>query len=72
MTEMIERVAQAILREKQNNRSAFPCNLDLARAAIEAMRVPTKAMEDVARSTADPWCESWPLMIDAALRETEE
>lgn len=36
--EMIERVANAILAEQESNRSAFPSNLDLARAAIKAMR----------------------------------
>jgi hypothetical protein len=38
MSEMVERVAAAILAEQQNNKSAFPSNLDLARAAIVAMR----------------------------------
>jgi hypothetical protein len=36
MSEMIERVALAILAEQE--KSAFPNNLDLARAAIASMR----------------------------------
>lgn len=42
MSTMVERVALAILRESE--KEAFPNNLNLARAAIEAMLEPTAAM----------------------------
>lgn len=79
MTTMIEKVAEAILREQQNNRSAFPDNRDLARAAIEAMIEPTERMIAEGESAASfgigrPADEEalprvWKWMIEAALKE---
>ena len=40
-----------------------------ARAAIEAMIEPTPAMIEAAQYTADPYIESWPVMIQASLKE---
>lgn len=74
MSEMIERVAKAILEEQRKNRSGFPDNRDLARAAIEAMREPTKAMLDASyRRNDDNDSEEATLanyqdMIDEALK----
>lgn len=71
MSEMVERVAAAILAEQETNRSAFPSNLDLARAAIEAMRVPTQAMIDACDlniPTEGTITGVWADMIDAALK----
>lgn len=64
---MIERVAKAL--EKNLEGKEFSSFEDAARAAIEAMREPTPKMIEAAQSTADPYCESWPVMIDAALSE---
>ncbi len=86
MTDMVTRVAAAILAEAQNMGAlafTLPIERRLAIAAINAMRDPTKAMlkavEDeeekrgyvyAAGETMD--CElSWPVMIDAALKETD-
>ncbi len=63
MSDMIERVAKAICGPED------PCRLDLARAAIEAMREPTDAMcgaWDVGDTPEAKPC--WQAMIDEALR----
>ena len=67
MSEMIERVAKAILKEQQTNRSAFPDSRDIARAAIEAMREPTSAMAKAAYRDDAPQVV-WRDMIDEALK----
>jgi len=70
MSEMIERVAKAILEEQRKNRSVFPSNIDLARAAIEAMREPTCDMLN-AGWRKDGWPLSYRAAIDAALGKTD-
>lgn len=78
-SDMVERVRLAIEKEqasKWNNLVA--CRLeDLARAAIEAMREPTEAMESAffdAHSDAETFFaepgDCWRAMIDAALQES--
>ena len=80
MSEVIERVARAIV-ERRHGKGAmvYGENLADARAAIEAMREPTKAMERVgAREAAllDPATHNaettaysvWFFMIDIALK----
>lgn len=70
MSEMIERVALAI------SGSNDPANIltihrDRAKAAIEAMREPTKAMVSAGYDEADGshlWREVWKAMIDEALK----
>lgn len=82
MTTMIEKVAAAILDEQEKNRSAFPDNRDLARAAIKAMRDPTSEMVKVGLSfnpVASPSMASavpayilrlrYSAMMDAAITE---
>ena len=73
-SEMEQRVAKAILAEQE--KEAFPNNLNLARAAIEAMREPTKAMNQAGRQKAyylgaylgdGAMALVWREMIDAAL-----
>lgn len=89
MTEMIERVARAIY-EKRNGAGCRPWTrqnaayqapyLDDARAAIEAMRIPTEAMrkayndEDIVGYSPDPCNHDlvWKTGIDAALNENGE
>ncbi len=68
MSEMVERVAKAIA----NNSNLYGCDpKNIARAAIEAMREPTEAMEKAVSGDEhidqDPRYY-WPLMIDAALK----
>lgn len=85
MTEMIERVAAAIYAVQPHLNTGKPVpwleligplrekSIELARAAIEAMREPTEEMMDAGES-ADPTPERdtnairvWGRMIDAAL-----
>ena len=76
MTNMIERVADAIISQHDTYHSTF---LDSARAAIAAMREPTEAMVDAAVKDHDNHAshmtsyhcvmEAWRNMIDAALEE---
>lgn len=77
MSEMIERVAQAILQEQQTNRSAFPDTRDLARAAIEEMRRPTEAMITAGERHTDSYysedgdfMQGWQAAFNEALGET--
>lgn len=75
MSEMVEQVAKAIWELWSNIDGVYDqpawadlkekdkC-LDLARAAIEAMREPTKAMRLLGNDR-----EIWRAMIDAALRD---
>lgn len=68
-TEMIERIAKAIIKEGGflENRETMGFAQRYARAAIEAMREPTEAM---LQANGDDWHEgdaSWRRMIDAAL-----
>ena len=82
MSEMVERVARAILDNVPtiSERGAYdPADLQrCARAAIEAMREPTQAMvRTLYESHGKLWadCESavvWHAMIDAALNKTEK
>lgn len=72
---MIERVARA-LAENQCGRGAPPDDNDrsMARAAIEAMRVPTEAMVNAGYDVGyspDPLPTDlvWTAMVDAALKE---
>ena len=81
MSEMIERVARAMMKvllpiqtpeqaESQLTHDAYW--LDAARAAIEAMREPTNHMKAAAHQscfTCGGAGEHWPAMIDAALDE---
>ena len=77
MTEsMIERVARAI-RDLANSKYGFyvdiDASLELARAAIAAMRKPTPEMLEAGRSgsiDADhaPTSNAWACMIDEALK----
>lgn len=74
MSEMVERVARAIIARRGLPDGAV-VNLDSfyadARAAIEAMREPTAAMLDNAKPNMDSWSsnlEWWSKMIDGALR----
>ena len=67
-SEMEQRVAKAILAEQE--KEAFPNNLNLARAAIEAMREPTFAMNVAGRDSLESsghFAPAWRAMIDAAL-----
>lgn len=73
---MIERVAEAIQAEfdRISDLPDRPSNLVLARAAIEAMREPTKEMDESGRLCQpiydDPQPshrDFWKAMIDAAL-----
>lgn len=75
---MIERVARAICKEGSHccqNEGRPTCWAsgyeDAARAAIEAMRVPTPAMIEAGRWAAEEGGAEtiWSAMIDAALRE---
>lgn len=71
MSEMIERVAKAIMSEES------PDSLDqysaMARAAIEAMREPSRAMVEAMSKTVGenrdpaPTAAAWYAMIDVAL-----
>lgn len=80
MSEMVERVARAIALEDLDpeTRAAVDPDVwfvaesyyDLARAAIEAMREPTGAMEDAAfSSTLTIPKRGYQAMIDAALKD---
>lgn len=87
MTDMVTRVAEAIARKLQDEGVLDVYGVDLngiARAAIEAMREPTKAMLDavseeeerqgyVAAAYESMDAESaWPVMIDAALKDNAQ
>lgn len=67
MSEMVERVARAMYGNLDQRGDA----LVKAQRAIEAMREPTEAMVQAARTSA-PYdrdvTETWPLMIDEALK----
>lgn len=80
-SEMVERVARKFRELRQCDAPGFPCPFchwtevsgdetgcfTLARAAIEAMRDPTEAME--AAMYADLFRDVWQAMIDKALEE---
>ncbi len=78
MTDMIERVADAIMDQHDTLHSTF---LDLARAAIKAMREPTAAMMQAGCASNPPGQyhadtklseiigAEWQAMIDEALKE---
>ena len=74
MTNMIERVVQA-LRNAESYDASF---VDMARAAIEAMREPTSNQLDAGyaaiseRQCDDDLAFGWRAMIDEALRELRE
>jgi hypothetical protein len=83
MTDIVERVARAIRRQKfertgrlrcLDETSVTPEELGEARAAIAAMRDPTDAMVDAAYafSSGEGIPETmWTVMIDAALMEQQ-
>lgn len=66
MSEMIERVAWTVAWAIDEKDLSIK---DIARAAIEAMRVPTEEMEAVILVSGGLAAEDvWPAMIDAALK----
>lgn len=79
MTEMIERVAAAIYAVQPHLNTGKPVpwleligplrekSIELARAAIEAMREPTDEMADAVDETDTGIESAWRCMIDAAL-----
>jgi hypothetical protein len=69
MTEMVEKVARAIfIAAKENSSASWEGHISEARAAIEAMRTPTKAMLEV--GPPFPYMDEyvWKTMIDEALK----
>lgn len=75
MSEMVGRVARAIedvrARRRQFGNQGIPDSEAFARAAIEAMRVPTEAMVVEVLQTAArdvPAERMWQAMIDEALK----
>lgn len=75
MSEMIERVARAICRSDADwEGNSWKQHVNEARAAIEAMRVPTQEMKEAVRLVGGTQAlayglAAWPTMIDAALKE---
>jgi hypothetical protein len=81
MSEMLERVARAILKEERNLDLELSNDLTkqsyyrLARAAIAAMHEPTLEMRHAGRRVKSSWLveqeevEIWQSMIDAALND---
>lgn len=77
MSEMIERVARALVNRSEDRSLTHDVFWqELARAAIEAMREPSKAMKEAAAKIdtndmpyGDP-VYSWDVLISAALRDT--
>ena len=70
MSEMIDRVAEAIAKAERHESDAMYA--DMARAAIEAMREPTKEMEAAYLAACDKsgaclWRTAYRVLIDAAL-----
>ncbi len=68
--EMIERVANGIvqtLKDKGYGQCADRNGMELAKAAIEAMREPTEAMLNIDSNLG--YEMAWKRMIDAALKE---
>lgn len=81
MSEMVERVAKAIVARRKLPSGCsinWDCFREDARAAIEAMREPTEEMKNIdpAYYGRCPTCggveQSWPAMIDAALGDQGE
>lgn len=71
MSGMVERVARALVAFQQLPESAWVDHVDMARAAIEAMREPTQAMVEVGEPYAIEYSDfagGWRLAIDEALR----
>lgn len=68
MNEMIERVAQAICGD-DNPTNVLTIHRTRARAAIEAMREPTRGMSDAAAERVGQmsYADVWQAMIDAAV-----
>lgn len=73
MSEMIDRVAQAICGD-DNPANVLAIHRTRARAAIEAMREPTDAMSDAAaeRPGQMSYTDVWQAMIDAAVSSGDE
>lgn len=72
MSEMIKRIAQAILSKVPSGYGMRRDEAEIyARAAIEAMRKPTKEMIEAGDRGAmiRPASDTWTAMIDAALAE---
>jgi hypothetical protein len=81
MQSMIEKVARAIAEVNVSGSDLLHYSydkdsdgyLELARAAIEAMREPTEAMLDSTGGECRVWAPgAWVSMIDAALKENGE
>jgi hypothetical protein len=70
MTDMIERVAKAINDAMIKHGDYKPD--ELARAAIAAMREPTKAMKEAGFWEGSASLNNYRAMIDAALQETKQ
>jgi hypothetical protein len=73
MSEMVERVAMAICKAAREDLRCDGLTDDegeiFARAAIEAMREPTRQMEDAADEADErSHAATWEHMIDAALK----
>lgn len=74
MSEMVERVAKALVAWQQLPESAWVDHLDMARAAIEAMREPTYEMVLLTEGSermdivSGDICRIWQNMIDQALK----
>lgn len=85
MTDLIERVAKALWRDRHPEVEPFPSEIDRityeghARSAIEAMREPTDAMCDIYVPGTPGFCDEpgdppehgdvWQAMIDKALEQ---
>lgn len=77
MNEMIDRVARALCEAEGDRDELWDAYLEPARAAIEAMREPTKEMLFAGDLHCTYGCKCWsgdiyPAMIDAALEDKKE
>jgi hypothetical protein len=66
MSEMVERVARAIAYSETADPEMWSAFVEVASAAIEAMREPTEAMVERAVSIKNDY--GWRSMIDEALK----
>lgn len=74
MSEMVERVANVLMREGIGFTATKDDAEAMARAAIASMREPTEAMVKAGFDEDNLYrhpSESWPAMIDAALAERD-
>ena len=70
MSTMVKRVAQALQQEMGTAPFDETASFTLARAAIAAMREPTKEMLDAWIKAPGAIKAGWQAMVDAALEET--